>query len=69
MLTIKGLFSSQDLDRAAMSAVAGGWFSPSDGADDLFDFLGLAAQTDATAIVNILRELRSFDRILFLRFG
>ncbi len=36
------------------------------GAGSLFQAVD---RRDATAIVNILREMRSFDRILFLRFG
>ena len=53
MLTIKDLSASQDLDRAAMGALAGGSFSLNNNANDLVDFLGAAAQVDATAIHNL----------------
>ena len=36
------------------------------GRETMFRALG---REDATAVVNLIRELRSFDRILFLRYG
>lgn len=57
MLNIKDLSASQELDRAAMSTVAGGeglpGFSLSNYSNDLFDILGFAAQTDVTSIANV----------------
>ena len=54
MLSIKDLSASKELDRAAMSAVAGGEGFPSffqyNYANDLYDVLGYAAQTDVTTI-------------------
>ena len=56
MLTIKDLSASQELDRAAMTAVAGGegfpGFSLSNYSNDLIDFLGAAQQSDVTTIAN-----------------
>ena len=53
MLTIKDLSASQELDRAAMGAVAGGSFSLDNDANDLFDILGAASQVDYTSIANV----------------
>ena len=57
MLTIKDLSASQELDRAAMGAVAGGEGAPSfalfNFSNDLFDVLGAAYQTDVTTIANV----------------
>ncbi len=56
MLTLKDLSASQELDRAAMGAVAGGngvpGFSLSNYSNDLFDILGAAYQSDVTSIAN-----------------
>ena len=57
MLTLKDLSASQELDRAAMAAVAGGEGAPSffliNYANDLFDIVGEVYQTDATSIANV----------------
>ena len=57
MLTIKDLSARQDLDRAAMGAVAGGnglpGFALTNNANDLFDILGAASQVDYTSIANV----------------
>ena len=56
MLSIKDLSTSQELDRAAMGAVTGGTgipgFFQTNVANDLYDFLGVAYQKDATVITN-----------------
>jgi hypothetical protein len=57
MLTIKDLSARQELDRAAMGAVAGGTglpgFALTNTATDLFDILGAASQVDYTSIANV----------------
>jgi len=56
MLTIKDLSASQELDRTALRAVAGGTGVPSfaltNVSSDLFDVLGTAFQSDVTSIGN-----------------